>query len=420
MAGELRGSPSSRGPKRSRVSRSRRFRLVPPAVTPLDAGDLAAGVLAHLRGRGREAFRADVAAMLGASSTATYTSFRRALGAGLLELASDTDREVVLVPAFCSTDYRHAIEGVGLTVQHYDVDPGTFAADLDSFASGLSENVLAAVAVNVFGYSSPMDAVADLCGDHGVPLVEALGYAIGGVYRGDPLGTFGDCAVLNFQQGKPIPVGGGMVASRTASVAVADAGRPAVAPNVGTLAGYAVFADPRGYAVFEAISGLLERYDLLDDHLTTHPGSKLSVAYDRPFETMSDFQGAIGRRVLARLEDDQGRRARTADSYAEALAGVEGVELVRPVDGLERHQHVRYPVVADSPSVRDEMLGALRAVGVHATRLYDWPAVAEDEFPGAARLQRGTLALPTHPYVSDEDRRTVVETVRAVASESGR
>lgn len=392
------------------------YRLVAPAVTPLRTRDVAAGLFAHVRGSGRDGFRSDVAELCDARTTATYTSYRRALGACFRELASRTDHaETVLVPAFASSDFAEAIEGVGLSIGRYDVDPSTLAADQASVGEKLDRDVLAVVAVNVLGYTSPMDAMADVCADRNVPLVETLGYAIGSAYRGEPLGSFGDCAVVNFQQGKPVPVGGGMVASHTPAVDLTDDGREAVSPNLVALAGYAALARPRLYYAYAQVERALEGRDMLSDHVTTHPESKLDVDYEPPLATMSNFQAAIGRRVLDRLEDHRSQRERTARYYLDHLADCPGVDRVEAVDGLDDHQHVRYPIVVDSPALRRDVREALSAAGIQARRLYDWPKVDQRRYPGAARLQQGILTLPTHPYVTHDDRRTVVETVRSVA-----
>lgn len=398
----------------------RRARLLPPAVTPLTLRDVLAGLQSHRRGEGRDAFRDAVVGTLDGSSAGTYTSYRRALGACLSEIAArSAGPETVLVPAFCSQDFADAIEGVGLDVERYDVDPETLAVRVESVRANLDSDTLAVVAVNPLGYSSPMAAVADCCTEGDVALVEALGYAVGSSYRGRLLGTFGDCTVLNFQQGKPIPVGGGMVVSNDPSLEFGDEGRHAVGPNVAALAGYAVCSHPRPYALYAAVDGLVEASDLVDDRVTTHPGSKLDVAYEPPFETMSNFQCAVGKRVLDRLDEHRRARTRTAQFYAANLREVPHVDHIRAVDGLEDHQHVRYPLLVDSSSVRDEIRRALRDAGVQASVLYNWPRIDGERYPGAASLQRRILTLPTHPYVDERDRRLVVRTVRAVAASNG-
>lgn len=411
-------SGAEQGPPDGSRQRVRRPRLVPPAVTPIRASDVAGAALDHARGRGLRAFRRDVVDRLDARSAASYTSFRRALGACLRALAtSDPDRSTVLVPAFCSSDYPDAVDGVGLDLERYDVDRETLSLDLEAVERRLDDHdgdALALVVVNVLGYGSPMEAVSDLCEDRDVALVEALGYAMGTTYRGRPLGTFGDCAVLNFQEGKPVPVGGGMVVSRNPAVPVSDAGRPAVSPNVGAVAGYAALSRPTLYAGYDRTRAWLAERGYLSDRVTTHPGSKRGVAYEEPLATMSNFQGSLGRRILDRLPTHRRHRARTAQFYADALSGADGLELLEPVDGVENHQYVRFPVVAASAGLRDAAVGALADRGIGAAPLYGWPEIDGDAYPAARTLQERLFTLPTHPYVSATDRQVAVDAIHAV------
>jgi dTDP-4-amino-4,6-dideoxygalactose transaminase len=389
-------------------------------VTPLTPGDIAAGLAGQVRGAGRDGFREAVVSMLDAESAATYTTYRRALGACFDALADRADdRSTVLVPAFCSTDFRLALEELGLAYRRYDVEGDSFAADLGAVESALDDDVLAVVAVNVLGYSSEMDVLARLCRDAGASLVEALGYSLGASYEGERLGTFGDCAVCNFQQGKPIPVGGGMVVSQDPELSFTDSGRPAVGPNVATLAGYAAFSRPRMYHLYRRGKATLDSIRGSDGRITTHPGSKDDVGADRPLATMSDFQGTVAQRVLARLDHHRHDRARNASCYTDAFRSCPGVGVVTPVDGLSEHQHVRFPLVAESEALRNDLCVALEDAGIGASKLYEWPPLATDRFPTASRLKRRTITLPTHPFVDEQDRRTAVRVVRAVLRRSG-
>lgn len=418
------GSPIDRftetvGRSRANVN-GRRYRRIPPAITPIRAGDLVTGVVDHRSGVGRDEFRNRIASFLDAAGTATYTSYRRALCACLLELAShaDDDRTDVHFPAFCSSDFADAIEGAGLNPVRYDVDTETLALDDDSQEALPTENALAVVVVNVLGYGSPMDRVEAHCRETDTYLIEALGYALGSEYDAERLGTFGDCSVLNFQQGKPIPVGGGMVVSRNETFDFADEGRPAVSPNVGTMAGYGVFGHPRMYYLYSLAADWLTRVRGSSTRYSTHPESKFDVPYKPPFATMSNFQGAVATRVFDRLETHRRQRERTASAYATRLADCPHVRHLRPVEGLSKHQYVRYPLVIDSPELRDELVTALSDVGVETAPLYDWPPIDAAAFPGAARLQDGIITLPTHPYVDEADRKLICRTIRDVVSSS--
>lgn len=394
--------------------RTRRWRLLAPAATPITTGDLAAGIRGHAKRSGRAAFRRAIASFLDATHAATYTSIRRGLAASLMALAEDREGDRVLIPAFCSPDFPAAIRGVGLAVDRYDVDPATLAADPAAVERAIGPETLAVVAVNVFGYSSPMATIAAIADRADSALVEALGYALGSRLDGQPLGTFGDCAVLNFQQGKPIPVGGAMVLSQSGGPEVGDAGRPAITANVGVLAGYAALSHPRPYFAYTRVRDGLARLGHSIDRPTTHPEGETDVAYEPPFATISNFQGAIGRRVFDRLDRDRRHRQRVARQYDASVAGLPGVHRIPPIDGIGAHQHVRYPLLVASSDRRERLLAALAAAGVQATTMYDYPAIDPEQFPGAARLQREILTLPTHPYVDQRDVAEIVATVRRV------
>ncbi|WP_323675933.1 DegT/DnrJ/EryC1/StrS family aminotransferase [Halorubellus sp. PRR65] len=396
----------------------RPFHELPGALTRVTAGDIAAGLGAHALGRGRAGFVDDVRAYLDADSAATYSSYRRALGAALraLDEATDGSRRTVLLPAFCSSDFLDAVDGVGLDARRYDVDPETLAADERSLRDATGEDVVAVVAVNVLGYGSDVSAMRAIADDADCFLLEALGYALGASYDDRRLGTYGDVSVLNFQQGKPIPVGGGMAIGRHPDVTFSDVGREPAPPNVAALAGYALVQGPRRYYAYSRVAAEFDRNTDGKHQMTTHPDAKDDIAYDADttFATMSNFQCAVARRVFARTRRERRARARTAAAYATAFSDLPHVRVIRPLRGISDHQWVRFGLLVDSYERRNEIAFTLDAHGVGTSRLYDWPKIDGDAFPGARALQRRILPLPTHHLVDDADRERVVDLVANV------
>lgn len=408
MSGQSEARPLHRGKNPSVQISSPPLRVVPPAITPVSQVSIAKGIIDHARKKGRRDFRREIQSYLSGTSAATYTSFRRALAACLQTLSATREEDVVLIPSFCSSDYHTVIDRIGLTSRRYDVDPTSLAADVDSLRNQSFEDVLAVVAVNVLGYSSPMTTLETMATDRDTYLVEALGYGLGANYNGKRLGTFGDCSVLNFQQGKPIPVGGGMVVSQTDSIAVTDENRPTVSPNIGVLSGYALFSHPQLYGLYDSVGNqVLSKLGMVS-RPSTHPESKTDVNYEPPYRTMSNFQGAVGHSVFEKQTIHRNRRAETAAFYDRELASVSSLTQLTPINGLSDHQWVRYPLLCNTAENRDTLVDELVAAGIQATALYDWPPIDGDTHPGGATLQDRLIALPTHPYVSERDRiRTV-------------
>ena len=54
-----------------------------------------------------------------------------------------------------------------------------------------------------------MDALAQICADRGVPLIEDAAGAIGAAYNGKPAGSFGEFSVFSFNGNKTVTAGGG-------------------------------------------------------------------------------------------------------------------------------------------------------------------------------------------------------------------
>lgn len=395
----------------------RPFYDLPGALTRVTARDVAAGLASHALGRGRTEFVDEVRAYLDADSAGTYASYHQALCAALraLDAATPPERRTVLLPAFCSSDFVDAVEAVDLPVRRYDVDPGTLAADLASLRAATDADALAVVAVNVLGYGSDVAAMRAVADDAGCFLVEALGYALGASYDGRRLGTFGDVSVLNFRQGKPIPVGGGMAVSRHPDVAFSDIGRDPAPPNVAALAGYALVQGPRRYYAYSRLADELDRNAGGGYEVTTHAdATETSRQDDASAPTMSNFQCAVARRVFARNRRERRARERFARAYAVAFAGLDAVEVVEPLPGVSDHQWVRFALLVDSHERRNEIAYTLDAHGVETTRLYDWPKLDGAAYPGARALQRRILPLPTHHLVAADDRERIVELVAHV------
>lgn len=391
----------------------RRFGLVPRAVTPVGVSDLLVGVARHVDGTGRDEFRRAVEARLGASHAATYPTFRHAIYSCLDELAAaDGDgRTEVVLPAYACPDFYVAIEAAGLDAVRCDLHPGTLAMDLDSVDAALTTDTLAVLVVNHLGSGNRMDALRDACDDAGAYLVEDLGYSLGASFEGRPLGTFGDAAVLNFREGKAVPVGGGMVTSNREWLDVSDAGRDPVSPNVPQLVGYTLFAPPAAYGVFQTLTAILEEHLAVGGDLTTHPGSRDAAGSTARPRTVSAFQGGVGVRVLDRLEAHRRRRARTARFYENRLADVEAVTPVRPAPGVTNVQYIRYPVLFEDEPLRDGVRSALREAGIDAAPLYRSLDIDPGDQPNSERVRRTILTLPTHPYVRPADRQRAVDVV---------
>src|SRR5207244_1750096 len=84
----------------------------------------------------------------------------------------------------------------------------------DAFAK--NRRPKAVIVVHLFGQSADLEPIAALCERHGVPLIEDAAEALGALYHGRPVGSFGAVSAFSFNGNKIITTtGGGMLVSRT-------------------------------------------------------------------------------------------------------------------------------------------------------------------------------------------------------------
>ena len=116
----------------------------------------------------------------------------------------------------------------GAQVDFVDIDAKTFNMSVDALATKLAEAKLAnklpkvVIPVHLGGQSCDMATIYSLSQTYGFKIIEDASHAIGGTYRGEPVGScvFSDVTVLSFHPVKIITSGeGGMALTNDATLA---------------------------------------------------------------------------------------------------------------------------------------------------------------------------------------------------------
>ncbi|MDQ1511331.1 MAG: perosamine synthetase [Actinomycetota bacterium] len=314
-------------------------------------------------------------------------------GTGALEIilrALEVEGREVIVPANTFFATAAAAVHAGARVVFVDCDPETMAFDLADVEARLGPETAAVIAVHIGGLISPaVPALAQLCRDRGVHLVEDAAHAHGSALGGRSAGTFGIAGAFSFYPTKVVAGGeGGIIV--TDDETIAEAAR--------------TYRD-QGKASF-----------LSNFH------TRLGANW-----RMSEPHAAIVRSQLARLDEFIAARQSLAKRYDAAVDDLGLRPLPVPADA--HCNFYKYITFLPAGIERGELKRTMRErfdIGlpgeVYDTPLHQQPvfaAFADRALPGAEFIGARHICLPLYPSLTESDADYVVESLGIVLTEMG-
>ena len=122
----------------------------------------------------------------------------------------------VLVQSFTFCASTHPITYLGATPVMIDSEPDTWNMDPDLLEEAIKDRIAktgkkpaAIVPVALYGMPYKADRIMEIADRYGIPVVEDAAEGFGSKYRGQVLGTFGKYGVLSFNGNKMITTSGG-------------------------------------------------------------------------------------------------------------------------------------------------------------------------------------------------------------------
>jgi UDP-4-amino-4,6-dideoxy-N-acetyl-beta-L-altrosamine transaminase len=293
----------------------------------------------------------------------------------------------------------------GATVDFVDIDPRSRNMSTQALAAKLAEAGRAGtlpkivVPVHFAGQSCDMRAIHELGQHYGFRIVEDAAHALGGAYRGAPVGDcrYSDIAVFSFHPVKQITTGEG---------GIALANDPDLAARMARLRSHGTTRDA---ALMEGESEGAWYYEMRE----------LGWNY-----RMTDIQAALGLSQLGRLDAYVARREALAARYDRLLAN-SGLTLPwRDPDCTSAwHLYVVGWNEAASGLSRAGAFSRLRAggigVNVHYIPIHTQPyfrplGFHAGQFPAAEAYYAGAITLPLYPTMTEAQQDRVVETLRGL------
>lgn len=339
------------------------------------------------------AFERGFAALHGVEHAIATTSCTTALSVILAAMGVGPGDEVV-VPAFTWVASANVVLHAGAVPVLCDVDPRTCNINPAALAHCVGPRTRAVMPVHLFGLAADMAAVAAAA--PGVPLVCDAACAAGTSHDGFRAGALGLASAFSFHPRKSVTTGeGGMVCTNDPDLA----GRIRVLVNHGA--------------------------DMSEEQRHHGPRPHVLPAFGVPGFNyrMTDLQGALGVVQLAKLEHFTRERAALAARYRVALADLDWLTLPPADPGHGWQAFVclvdegRAPVQRDALMERLQAMGVATRPGTHAVHMLDYYrkrfGYAPEDFPGALRCHRTSMAIPLHNRMSEEDADYVAAAVRA-------
>ena len=345
-----------------------------------------------------------------------FTSGQAALRWTLEVLAASTAarrRRKVIVPAYTCWSVAAAVEYADLRPVLVDVDPETLDFETGALEARLDSDTLAVIATHLFGRRPRLDRHAALARAAGAHLVEDAAQAQDPRASLEPGVT---ARITSTGRGKPLSTAGGGWLQLAA-----EAPTDAFAVNWRCLPEASAADGLRRAATALAIDALLHpRAFWLPARLpflklgTTHYPERIDS------ERASAFQRRLYATVAPEFEDVLAQRRAAARAYTAALAGASGPQPGCAACG-DYAPH-RFPVLLRRPWAEASRASRARAARAGVSAMYPRALGELDRVaarradegvstPGAERLARQLVTLPTHAGAGPQERGRAIAAV---------
>ena len=330
-----------------------------------------------------QGFEREAAAYLGVRHALALNSGTDALVLGLRALGvGNGDR--VLTTAFTFVATAEAIRRVDAEPVFVDIDPLSFNMDPAALEARLADDrdgVRAVIPVHLFGHPADMDAIEAVCAPLGIPIFEDAAQAFGATWRGRRVGGLGRASAFSFFPSK----------------------------NLGAYGDGGLFTTDD--------DTLAERVEALRNHGARDKYLATSVGYN---SRLDEFQAAVLRIKLPRVDEWNRARCEVARRYGEGLAGVEAIETPGVAEGAGHvfHQYTLRVRQGSRDGSRDRLEQRLADAGIASAVYYRVPLhrlepfATRDPLPHTNLASEQVLSLPIGAHQPEAVTARIIETLR--------
>ncbi len=152
----------------------------------------------------------DYKKLTGRNFALTHNNGTSAILAGLHALGITPMDEVIVPSATWWSSVMPVLHCGGIPV-FSELEGECLGLDPEDVERKITEKTKAIVVVHLFGMPSKMDELQAVADRHGLKILEDASHAHGAIYKGKPIGSFGDVSIFSMQGNKLVPSGEGGV-----------------------------------------------------------------------------------------------------------------------------------------------------------------------------------------------------------------
>jgi len=291
----------------------------------------------------------------------------------------------VLVPSLTFASTATAVLYNDLIPVFVDSNPISLSIDFDDLISKYDHDCVAVIPVHYAGHPAPLESIISWAIDHNLRVIEDCSHTPGSLYKGKPLGTWGDYGCFSFEEKKIMTTGdGGLICSQQLP------------------------KNPQTLRARRWVGIDKDTWKSSQEYVNTHSQSmhwfyeirELGYKYN-----MNDLSASIGLAQLKKLDSFNITRKTLIDTY---MMRLEDSKIISPMLPFDTQQY-DYQMFGIRTVYRDELMGYLKqneiATGCHYTPLTLQPLFKE--FTGSCSFiekeHNKMMTLPLHVNLTVEE-----------------
>lgn len=286
--------------------------------------------------------------------------------------------EVITTPlTFFAT--AEAISSVGATPVFVDIDPYTYNLDPHKIEEKITNKTRAILPVHLYGQMCDVPFINEIAKAHRLFVIEDACQAFGAAWKGKKSGTIGDIGCFSFFPTKNLSTigDGGLIVTQSEDIA--------------------------------------RRVKQLRHHGTKVKNYHDEIGYN---SRLDEIHAAILRVCLPYIDEWTNKRVAHAHRYSV----LEGTNNIRTPYVTSEESHCFHLYCIEHPhrdhihthlKTQEIASGVYYPLPLHLQKVYQHLGYTQGDFPVCEEKILRLLALPMHPYLSIEDQKRVIETLKS-------